>query len=127
MDIAKVDIFEKVPYPVLAKAVIRFLRHAGFFRWFIKDFPKIAYPLCMLLDKEIKFDFRAEYQKACQNLKRGFTEVSILIALNWALPFKIMCAASYVVVGEILGQHKDKLFSFIYYVSKTLYVPRSRI
>ena len=34
-----------------------FLGHAGFYRRFIRDFSKIAKPLCRLLEKDAKFNF----------------------------------------------------------------------
>ena len=47
-------------------------------------------------------------------------EAPILIAPNWELPFEMMCDASDIVVGAVLGQIKNKVFHFIYYASKTL-------
>ncbi|KAK8560041.1 hypothetical protein V6N12_012847 [Hibiscus sabdariffa] len=39
---------------------------------------------------------------------------------DWTLPFELMCDASDYAVGEVLGQHKGKIFHPIYYASKTL-------
>ena len=36
------------------------------------------------------------------------------------MPFELMCDVSDHSVGAVLGQRKDKMFYFIYYVSKTL-------
>ncbi|MGG6712759.1 UNVERIFIED_CONTAM: hypothetical protein ITH36_24275, partial [Salmonella enterica subsp. enterica serovar Weltevreden] len=41
-------------------------------------------------------------------------------ALDWSLPFEIMCDASDLAVGAALGQRRDKLFHPIYYASRTL-------
>ncbi|GKB02743.1 reverse transcriptase domain-containing protein [Tanacetum coccineum] len=38
-------------------------------------------------------------------LKKKLTEASILVALDWDLPFEIMCDASDYAVGAVLGQH----------------------
>ena len=43
-----------------------------------------------------------------------------MAAPDWALPFEIMCDASYFAVGAVLGQRKDKVFRAIYYASRTL-------
>lgn len=43
-----------------------------------------------------------------------------MVALDWELPFELMCDASDYAVGAILGQMRDKLFHVIYYASKTL-------
>ncbi|KAM2739065.1 hypothetical protein EV2_033221 [Malus domestica] len=45
---------------MLEREVRSFLGHAGFYRRFIKDFSKIAQPLCRLLQKEVAFEFTKE-------------------------------------------------------------------
>ncbi|KAL2330054.1 hypothetical protein Fmac_017635 [Flemingia macrophylla] len=45
VDRAKVEVIEQLPPPVNVKGVRSFLGHAGFYRWFIKDFSKIAKPM----------------------------------------------------------------------------------
>ncbi|XP_070003152.1 uncharacterized protein [Nicotiana sylvestris] len=47
MDRAKVDVIAKLPPPTSVKAIRGFLGHDGFYRRFIRDFSKIANPLCM--------------------------------------------------------------------------------
>ncbi|XP_049375645.1 uncharacterized protein LOC125840720 [Solanum verrucosum] len=58
--------------------------------------------------------------KAFEMLKRNEIEAPILIALDWELPFELMCDASDVAVGVMFGQRKNKVFHSIYYASKTL-------
>nr|GFA94983.1 hypothetical protein [Tanacetum cinerariifolium] len=48
------------------------------------------------------------------------TEAPILIALNWDLPFELMCDASDFTIGAVLGQRHEKHFWPIHYASKTL-------
>ena len=55
VDKAKVKLISKLLPPTNVKAVKQFLSHAGFYRRFIKDFSKIAKPLCKLLVKDTKF------------------------------------------------------------------------
>ncbi|PHT24414.1 hypothetical protein CQW23_35844 [Capsicum baccatum] len=43
-----------------------------------------------------------------------------MVAPDWSLPFEVMCNASGVAVGVVLGQRKEKLFHAIYYASKVL-------
>lgn len=57
VDKAKVETIEKLPPPSSVKGIRSFLGHAGFYRRFIKDFSKVAKPLCNLLEKDQKFDF----------------------------------------------------------------------
>ena len=54
---AKVSIIKTPLPPTKVKGIRSFLRHAGFYRRFIKDFSKISRPLCRLLEKDAKFDF----------------------------------------------------------------------
>ncbi|GJR50352.1 reverse transcriptase domain-containing protein [Tanacetum coccineum] len=53
-------------------------------------------------------------------LKKKLTEAPILVALDWDLPFEIMCDASDYAVGAVLGQRKTKHFQPIHYASKTM-------
>ena len=56
VDKSMVEAIEKFPPPISVKGVCSFLGHTGFYRRFIKDFFKIARPICGLLEKEVKFD-----------------------------------------------------------------------
>ena len=51
VDRAKVEVIERLPPPISVKGVKSFLVHAGFYQRFIKEFSKIAHPLCKLLEK----------------------------------------------------------------------------
>ncbi|CAA0831960.1 Uncharacterized mitochondrial protein AtMg00860, partial [Striga hermonthica] len=55
VDKSKVDIITALPYPASVREVRSFLGHAGFYRRFIKDFSKVAAPLCSLLQKDVEF------------------------------------------------------------------------
>jgi len=44
----------------------------------------------------------------------------VMQALDWELPFEVMCDASDCVVGTVLGQWKDNKPYAIYYASHTL-------
>ena len=54
---AKISVIRTLKPPTTVKGVISFLGHTGFYRRFIKDFSKIARPLCRLLGKDAKFEF----------------------------------------------------------------------
>lgn len=41
---------EKLPQPIYIRGVRCFLCHEGFYRRFIKDFSKIAHPLCKFIE-----------------------------------------------------------------------------
>nr|GEW34996.1 reverse transcriptase domain-containing protein [Tanacetum cinerariifolium] len=120
VDKAKVDVITKLPYPTTVKGIRSFLGHAGFYRRFIKDFSKIARPMTRLLEKDTPFIFSQECVVAFQTLKRKLTEAPILIALDWVMPFELMCDASDFAIGVVLGQRQDKHSRPIHYASKTM-------
>nr|GEX63096.1 reverse transcriptase domain-containing protein [Tanacetum cinerariifolium] len=99
IDRAKVDVIAKLPHPTTVKGVRSFLGHAGFYRRFLQDFSKIARPMTHLLEKETPFMFSKECVDALNTLKKKLTEASILVVLDWNLPFELMCDASDFVIG----------------------------
>nr|GEY65333.1 reverse transcriptase domain-containing protein [Tanacetum cinerariifolium] len=66
------------------------------------------------------FIFSKDCIKAFQTLKKKLTKAPILIALNWDLPFELMCDASDFAIGAVLGQLHEKHFRHIHYACKTL-------
>ncbi|XP_060177803.1 uncharacterized protein LOC132607738 [Lycium barbarum] len=120
VDQVKIEVIVKLPPPISVKGVRSFLGHAGFYRRFVKDFSKIANPLCKLLEKESKFVFDDACLKAFEALKERLTSAPIIIAPDWSQPFELMCDASGFAMGAVLGQKRDKIFHPIYYASKTL-------
>ncbi|PKI74240.1 hypothetical protein CRG98_005361 [Punica granatum] len=64
VDKAKVEAIEKLPPPPSVRGIRSFLGHAGFYRRFIKDFSKIAKPLCNLLEKDTTFVFVSKCMEA---------------------------------------------------------------
>jgi len=119
VDKAKVEVIEKLPPPTSIKGVRSFLGHVSFYRWFIKDFSKIAKPLTQLLVKDGPFEFNEECLSAFHRLKEALITAPIMQALDWEPPFEIMCDASDYAVGAILGRKDKKLYA-IYYASRTL-------
>ncbi|KAL1543963.1 hypothetical protein AAHA92_20873 [Salvia divinorum] len=120
VDRAKIIAIEQLPPPTNEKGVRSFLGHAGFYKRFIREFSRIAKPLCNLLAKDVKFNFTSDCLQAFEKLKEALVCAPILISPDWSQPFEIMCDASDVAVGSALGQKRDKLFRVIYYASQTL-------
>ena len=52
---AKIKVTSKLPMSKCVKDIRSFLGHVGFYRWFIKNFSKIARPLTNLLVKDEPF------------------------------------------------------------------------
>ncbi|CAN6579338.1 unnamed protein product [Malus baccata var. baccata] len=120
VDKSKVDLVRHLPSPTSVREVRSFLGHAGFYRRFIKDFSKIAQPLCRLLQKEVAFEFDEAYSTAFKHLKEPFTSAPIITPPDWSLPFELMCDASDYAIGAVLRQRKNKQPHVIYYASRTL-------
>ncbi|CAJ2645795.1 unnamed protein product [Trifolium pratense] len=120
VDQAKIEVIEKLPPPTNEKGIRSFLGHAGFYRRFIKDFSKIAKPLTNLLVKDTPFQFNEDCLNAFNILKHRLVTAPIVTAPDWSLPFEIMCDASDIAVGAVLGQRKNKLLHVIYYASHVL-------
>ncbi|WJZ81289.1 hypothetical protein VitviT2T_001138 [Vitis vinifera] len=120
VDKAKVELIVKLSSLTNVKGVRQFIGHAGFYRRFIKDFSKLARPLCELLVKDAKFIWDDRCQRSFEELKLFLTTAPIVRAPNWQLPFEVMCDASDFAIGDVLGQREDGKPYVIYYVSKTL-------
>ncbi|KAM2222571.1 hypothetical protein ACFXTI_016707 [Malus domestica] len=120
VDKSKIDLVRHLPSPTSVREVRSFLGHAGFYRRFIKDFSKVAQPLCRLLQKEVAFEFTKECTASFNKLKELLTTTPIIVPPDWSLPFELMCDASDYALGVVLGQRKDKRPHVIYYASRTL-------
>ena len=44
----------------------------------------------------------------------------LVSALDWELPFELMCEASDFAIGVVLGQNRERIFQVTYYASRTL-------
>ena len=119
VDQAKVCIIKTLLPPITVKGIRSFLGHAGFYRRFIRDFSKIARPLCRLLEKDTKFNFDESCQSSFEEIKSRSVEAPIMAKPDWIREFEIMCDASDYAMGAVLGQKIDKMFRAIYYASKT--------
>ena len=84
------------------------------------DFSKITKPLYKLLEKDAKFNWDAGCQKSFEEIKAYLTTAPIVRAPNWKLPFEVMCDASDMAIGAVLGQREGRKPYVVYYVRKTL-------
>ena len=119
VDQAKVSIIKNLMPQKKVKGIRSFLGHAGFYRRFIRDFSKIARPLCRLLEKDVKFKFDESCQRSFEEIRSRLVEAPIMAKPDWNKEFEIMCDASDYAMGAVLGQRTDKMFKAIYYASKT--------
>ena len=119
VDQEKVAIIKTLLPPTTVKGIRSFLRHAGFYRRFIKDFSKISKPLCRLLEKDAKFNFDESCISTFDEIKSRLVTAPIMLIPNWNNEFEIMCDASDFAMGAVLGQRTEKIFKAIYYANKT--------
>jgi hypothetical protein len=87
------DVLNWMP-PTNASEIWSFLRLAGYYRRFIKDFSKIAKPVTRLLEKNKDFDWTEECQVSFEELKKKLTSEPVLILPNITKKFDIYCDAS---------------------------------
>ena len=120
VDKAKIELISKLPSPTNVKTVRQFLGHVGFYRRFIKDFSKIAKPLYKLFEKDAKFAWDNDYQESFEELRSHLTTAPIVRAPNWQLSFEVMCDASDLAIGAVLGQREGRKPYVVYYARKTL-------
>ncbi|XP_070035160.1 uncharacterized protein [Nicotiana tomentosiformis] len=120
VDKAKIEVISKLPDPTSMKGVRSFLGHAGFYRRFIKDFSNVVNPLCILLEKNAKFHFNEDCMKEFELLKFKLTTTPIITAPDRRLPLELICDASDVAVGAVLGKCINKIFHLVYYARKTM-------
>ena len=119
VDQSKISIIKTLAPPTTVKGIRSFLAHVGFYRRFIKDFSKIARPLCRLLEKDTKFNFDDSCKDAFEEIKIILVQAPIMAAPDWVQEFEVMCDASDFAMGAVLGQRKEKIFRAIYYASRT--------
>jgi len=65
----KVDSILSWPEPKNVKNIRKFLGLANYYRRFIKNFARVARPINTLTQKDVKWQWRAEQQKAFDELK----------------------------------------------------------
>ena len=86
------------------RSVDRVESTVGFYRRFIRDFSKIARPLCKFLEKDTKFNFDESCHNCFEEIKSKLVEAPIMAKPNWNREFEIMCDASDFAMGVVLGQ-----------------------
>ena len=88
VDRVKVEINEKFS-PNSIRVIKSFLRHAGFYRRFIRDFLKISKPLSNLLVKDVPFIFSDECKHAFETLKSALVNAPIMVTYTRIFLFSL--------------------------------------
>ena len=120
-DPSKVQVVLQWPIPSNVKELRGFLRLAGYYRKFVKNFGIIVKPLTELLRKGALFIWTKDHQVAFHTLQQALSSAPVLALPDFSLPFAIETDASGTGIGAVLMQKGNPLA----YLSKSL-GPRSQ-
>ena len=98
--------------------VSSFLGYANFYRRFVEHFAAIAIPLYELTQKDVKFQWTPECQRAFEQLKSIIASEPILRQPNWDIIFHVHVDASGIALGSILAQPDGKVDFPVYFASR---------
>jgi RNase H-like domain found in reverse transcriptase len=99
MDDVKVEKVRKWLPPSNVTEVHKFLRFTGYYRYFIKDYLKIAKPLLLLMHNTTPWQWNDKQQHAFKTLQDLMCQQP-----NFTKPFAVFTDASAYGVGAILSQ-----------------------
>ena len=107
--------------PKDVKNVQKFLGLANYYRWFVKDFAKIARPLHEVMRKENKWSWGEKQQKAFEELKERFITEPVLVTPDLDKEMRVEADASDFVMGGVLSmKYEDEKWRPVAYISKSL-------
>ena len=104
VDPSKVDAVSQWGTPKSVTEVRSFLGLAGYYRWFIEGFSKLALPLTQLTCKGKAFVWNTQCESSFHELKQRLTTAPILILPKLEEPFVVYCDASKLGLGGVLMQ-----------------------
>lgn len=119
-DPQKVEALDKFKPPNNQKEIKSFLGMIGYYRKFIKDFSKKAFPLNKLLKKNSDFKWTAEQQNSFLELKEALRNVVILQYPDYNKKFIITTDASNYGLGAVLSQESNGKDLPLQFISRSL-------
>ena len=103
MEKEKVQEVIKWPVPKSVKDMQKFLGLANYYRWFVKNFAKIARLLHEMTRKENKWSWGEKQQKAFEELKERFTTEPVLVTPDLDKEMRVEADASDFAIGGVLS------------------------
>jgi len=103
------------------KDMQKFLGLANYYRWFVKDFAKIARPLYEMMRKENKWSWGERQQIAFEELKERFTTEPVLVIPDLNKKMRVEAdALDFATGGVLLMKCEDEKWRPVAYISKSL-------
>ena len=107
--------------PKSMKDMQKFLGLANYYRWFVKDFAKIARPLYEMMRKENKQSWGERQQIAFEELKERFTTEPVLVIPDLDKKMRVEAdALDFATGGVLLMKCEDEKWRPVAYISKSL-------
>ncbi|GJW52745.1 putative nucleotidyltransferase, ribonuclease H [Tanacetum coccineum] len=104
VDPSKIEAVKNWKTPTTPSEIRSFLGLAGYYRWFIANFSKIAKPLTLLTQKNQKYVWGMEQEEAFQTLKNNLCDAPILTLPDGFEDFVVYCDASNQGLAYVLMQ-----------------------
>ena len=121
MDPIKVKAITSWPVPKWVKDIQVFLGLGSFYRWYIKNFSKVAFPLHNLMRKNIVWRWGELQQQTFEELKRKFMEAPVLVPVDFTRPLRVESGASDYATGTVLSMLcEDEKWHLCTFLSKGL-------
>ena len=119
---SKIEAIKKWIAPTDLHELRSFLGAIGYYRTFIDKYAQITAPLCKLLRKGVKYQWKDEQEKSFKMLKEKLMNAPILKFPSFNKEFIIRTDASYDGVGGVLLQKNEETNKEhpIHYTSRTL-------
>ena len=109
------------PVPKSVRDIQEFLGLANYYRWFVKDFAKIARLLHEMMRKENKWSWGERQEKAFEELKERFMTELVLVTPDLDKEIRVEADASDFATGGVLSMKcEDKKWRLVAYISKLL-------
>jgi len=117
----KIQAIKDFGIPRNVTEVRSFLGMANYYRKFIRDFSRLAFPLTQLTKKSLTFKWTDVENDSFLKLKDAFREEVVLKYPDSNLPFTLFCDASDQALGSVLSQcDKEGNFRAVEFFSRKL-------